>query len=225
MNKKKVLAMVTALALVAVVGIGATLAYFTDKADIQNVITMGHVDINLTENKVEKDADGEYVPVEETELTEEGLTFEDVVPGQTVPKNPTITVEEDSENCYVRATVTVESQDIDKDVLDLLTKKLTDQILSTAGSNWTYNDKDGYFYYGSELKAAEKAVLFETVTIPGEWDNAVADKSFSIKIAAEAVQSKYVDDVLVKDGEKVIGWNLTAEDIQEYEAKEEPKTE
>ncbi len=225
MNKKKVLAMVTALALVAVVGIGATLAYFTDKADIQNVITMGHVDINLTENKVEKDADGEYVPVGETELTEEGLTFEDVVPGQTVPKNPTITVEEDSENCYVRATVTVESQDIDKDVLDLLTKKLTDQILSTAGSNWTYNDKDGYFYYGSELKAAEKAVLFETVTIPGEWDNAVADKSFSIKIAAEAVQSKYVDDVLVKDGEKVIGWNLTAEDIQEYEAKEEPKTE
>ena len=206
-------------------GIGATLAYFTDKADIQNVITMGHVDINLTENKVEKDADGEYVPVGETELTEEGLTFEDVVPGQTVPKNPTITVEEDSENCYVRATVTVESQDIDKDVLDLLTKKLTDQILSTAGSNWTYNDKDGYFYYGSELKAAEKAVLFETVTIPGEWDNAVADKSFSIKIAAEAVQSKYVDDVLVKDGEKVIGWNLTAEDIQEYEAKEEPKTE
>ena len=193
MNKKKVLAMVTALALVAVVGIGATLAYFTDKADIQNVITMGHVDINLTENKVEKDADGEYVPVGETELTEEGLTFEDVVPGQTVPKNPTITVEEDSENCYVRATVTVESQDIDKDVLDLLTKKLTDQILSTAGSNWTYNDKDGYFYYGSELKAAEKAVLFETVTIPGEWDNAVADKSFSIKIAAEAVQSKYVD--------------------------------
>ena len=166
-----------------------------------------------------------YVPVGETELTEEGLTFEDVVPGQTVPKNPTITVEEDSENCYVRATVTVESQDIDKDVLDLLTKKLTDQILSTAGSNWTYNDKDGYFYYGSELKAAEKAVLFETVTIPGEWDNAVADKSFSIKIAAEAVQSKYVDDVLVKDGEKVIGWNLTAEDIQEYEAKEEPKTE
>ena len=225
MNKKKVLAMVTALALVAVVGIGATLAYFTDKADIQNVITMGHVDINLTENKVEKDADGEYVPVGETELTEEVLTFEDVVPGQTVPKNPTITVEEDSENCYVRATVTVESQDIDKDVLDLLTKKLTDQILSTAGSNWTYNDKDGYFYYGSELKAAEKAVLFETVTIPGEWDNAVADKSFSIKIAAEAVQSKYVDDVLVKDGEKVIGWNLTAEDIQEYEAKEEPKTE
>ena len=225
MNKKKVLAMVTALALVAVVGIGATLAYFTDKADIQNVITMGHVDINLTENKVEKDADGEYVPVGETELTEEGLTFEDVVPGQTVPKNPTITVEEDSENCYVRATVTVESQDIDKDVLDLLTKKLTDQILSTAGSNWTYNDKDGYFYYGSELKAAEKAVLFETVTIPGEWDNAVADKSFSIKIAAEAVQSKYVDDVLVKDGEKVIGWNLTAEDIQEDEAKEEPKTE
>ena len=225
MNKKKVLAMVTALALVAVVGIGATLAYFTDKADIQNVITMGHVDINLTENKVEKDADGEYVPVGETELTEEGLTFEDVVPGQTVPKNPTITVEEDSENCYVRATVTVESQDIDKDVLDLLTKKLTDQILSTAGSNWTYNDKDGYFYYGSELKAAEKAVLFETVTIPGEWDNAVADKSCSIKIAAEAVQSKYVDDVLVKDGEKVTGWNLTAEDIQDYEAKEEPKTE
>lgn len=221
MNKKKVLAMVTALCLVAVVGIGATLAYFTDNASVENVITMGHVDITLTENNVTKDEDGEYVPTgDTTDVTEEGLQFEDVVPGQTVPKNPTITVAEDSENCYVRATVVVESDDIAAEDLEKLETALTAQI-TADGSDWTAN-ADGYFYYGKELSAKETAVLFETVKIPGEWDNAVADKSFSIKITAEAVQSKYVDDVLTKDADgNVTGWNLTADDIQAYEAATE----
>ena len=49
MNKKRVTALAVSLSLVAVIGIGATLAYFTDQTDTQNVINMGHVDIDLVE--------------------------------------------------------------------------------------------------------------------------------------------------------------------------------
>ena len=48
MKNRKLLVAATSTALVAVVGIGATLAYFTDSDDATNVVTMGHVDINLT---------------------------------------------------------------------------------------------------------------------------------------------------------------------------------
>ena len=41
MKNKKVLMAAASTALVAVVGIGATLAYFTDQADTENVVTMG----------------------------------------------------------------------------------------------------------------------------------------------------------------------------------------
>ncbi len=47
MKKKKILTMVAAVALVAVIGVGATLAYFTDKDSKTNVVTMGKVDIDL----------------------------------------------------------------------------------------------------------------------------------------------------------------------------------
>lgn len=221
MNKRKLLTLVLALTLVGAVGIGATLAYFTDKAEVANVITLGHVDITLTENQVDNTT-GEYVQT--ADITEEGLTFDDVLPGQTVPKNPTITVADDSENCYVRATVTVESEDgISAEYLALLEDALKADI-TKEGSNWTY--ADGYYYYAAELTAEDAVVLFEEVTIPGEWDNAVADKSFSIKINAEAIQSVYVDDVVVKDADgNVTSWDLGVDEegnpiveIQKYEA-------
>ena len=49
MKNKKLLTAATSVALVAVVGVGATLAYFTDSEEQTNVVNMGHVDIDLTE--------------------------------------------------------------------------------------------------------------------------------------------------------------------------------
>ena len=40
MNKKKLLTMVLALVLIGAVGVGATLAYFTDNDSATNVVTM-----------------------------------------------------------------------------------------------------------------------------------------------------------------------------------------
>ena len=60
MNKKRVTALAVSLSLVAVIGIGATLAYFTDQTDTQNVINMGHVDIDLVEHEITQDEDGNW---------------------------------------------------------------------------------------------------------------------------------------------------------------------
>ena len=49
MNKKKLIPLLSAVALVGVIGVGSTLAYFTDNDAANNVVTMGHVNIELDE--------------------------------------------------------------------------------------------------------------------------------------------------------------------------------
>jgi predicted ribosomally synthesized peptide with SipW-like signal peptide len=219
MKKRRIATMVAAVAVVAAIGVGATLAYFTDKEDLSNVVTMKHVDIELSENEVKYDPEtGEYVQDDSKEaITAGGLTFEDVLPGQTVPKNPTVTVEEGSADCYVRvkvAVVTAADSKITAAQVEALTASLKDQIL--MNTKWSYNEADGYFYYADEMTAGGEAVIFQTVTIPASWDNATAEETFQITVDAEAIQSKYVDEVVTKTGEAVTGWSLTAEDIQSY---------
>lgn len=49
MNKRKILALAMALSMVAILAVGATLAYFTDTDSADNVFTVGNVDITLHE--------------------------------------------------------------------------------------------------------------------------------------------------------------------------------
>lgn len=54
--KKKIVALCLCIALVAIALVGASLAYFTDKDDAENVFTTGKVDITLNENFDEDNA-------------------------------------------------------------------------------------------------------------------------------------------------------------------------
>lgn len=91
--KKKIFALVLCVALLAVAIVGGTLAYFTDTGAAQNTFTMGKVDIELTEPN--------YEGVNGTLH---------VYPGQTYDKDPTITVKNDSEDCWLVATVTISNK-------------------------------------------------------------------------------------------------------------------
>jgi len=204
MNKKKLLTMILALVLIGAVGVGATLAYFTDKAETTNVVTMGHVDIELTENNQEPG---------------EGMTFTDVVPNQELAKDPTITVAEGSLDCYVRATITVEG-------LDGLTAEdgttYADKILADAlnidTTKW-FAATDGYYYYNTEMSAGDDVKLFTTVTIPEMWGNEVAGKEFKIKVTAEAIQAGSFEPT--KENDMITAWTYkdgTAITAETYEA-------
>ena len=79
-TRSKVLSLVLAGTLVVSAGMFGTLAYLTDKTDkVVNTFTTSGIDIELTE------------------------TTEDykMVPGFTIEKDPTVTVEADSEACYL----------------------------------------------------------------------------------------------------------------------------
>ena len=50
MNKRKIILLASALLMVAILGVGGTLAYFTAEDGADNVFTMGYVDIELEED-------------------------------------------------------------------------------------------------------------------------------------------------------------------------------
>lgn len=82
--KRKILVTLSACLLICTMVVGGTLAYFTDVTEEkENVFTVGGVDINLDEPGWDEDADHNIAP---------GVDFE---------KKPTITVADDSDDCWV----------------------------------------------------------------------------------------------------------------------------
>lgn len=79
--KKKIFIPIIALALVCCCVIGGTIAWLTDKTDaVTNTFTVGNISIELTEST--------------------GTAYK-IVPGCDIAKDPKVTVEADSENCYL----------------------------------------------------------------------------------------------------------------------------
>lgn len=199
MNKKKVITMITTIALVAVVGVGATLAYFTDSEDVSNVVTMGHVDITLYETDSSGDA---------ATITEEGLTFDNVMPGDVLAKDPSVKVNTGSSDAYIRVKMEVvpaEEATITEDDLNELAEAIRADV--EDGGIWYYDAESEYFYYKDIMTAdSNPAVLFDTVTIPTTWGNNTADQSFTIEVKAEAIQADNFNPVVDEQTGLVTSW-------------------
>lgn len=95
MRKKSLLTMVLALALVGAVGIGATLAYLSDTTtELKNTFTVGS---GITIEQDESDESTE----DPTDRTTEGNDYINIQPGDVLVKDPTVTVNANSSDCYV----------------------------------------------------------------------------------------------------------------------------
>ena len=84
-NARRILLLVGLMSLVAVISIGGTIAWLTDKTDpVTNTFTASDVHITLSESNTVNNA----------------KSFK-MVPGATINKDPKITVDSDSEDCWV----------------------------------------------------------------------------------------------------------------------------
>lgn len=115
MKKRNLLISLLSLALVAVIGVGATLAYLTDSTQtVSNRFTFDDIEITLKEDasvpagqfyQIKKTED-ETFGTTEIKGAEKGIDYDEVLPGATVEKNPYITVSESNAHAYVYAYVT-----------------------------------------------------------------------------------------------------------------------
>ena len=100
MTKKRFVAILLCMTLVALAAIGATFAYLTSTDSVTNTFTVGNVKITLDEAKVTTDG----TPVEGADRVKANEYH--LLPGHTYTKDPTVTVEEGSDLSYVRMKVT-----------------------------------------------------------------------------------------------------------------------
>lgn len=147
-KKGKALLLCTgAVALVAGSVLG-TIAFLTDTEEAINTFTIGNVSISIAESKV--DENGVPVGEETTDANEYRL-----VPGVTYTKDPTVTVDAESEESYVRMILNIYNKTDVQAIIDDKTHGLNgyeDLFGGLDTENWIYAgpfDEENDVYLGT----------------------------------------------------------------------------
>lgn len=200
MTKKRFVAILLCVTLVALAAIGATFAYLTDTKTVDNTFTMGNVAIKLDETDI-KNPTGARVT----------SNAYNVYPGAVVTKDP-IVHNTGKNAAYIRATVNVSNwmnlvgayypdfkytfgQEGYKAALNLLVGELGEGwsvVGVEAGDTFTIGQFDAKFilkYEGALAAKADTTAMFQTVTIPTGIDNVNTDSFKEVKVVAQAIQA------------------------------------
>ena len=209
MKKKSIALTLTAVMLALAVGIGGTIAYFTDKTEnVQNTFTTGKVEITLDEAKVTKNGDTWTAGNERVKENK----YETVYPGAELPKDPTIHVNADSQEAYVAMKVVVTKANEWKTALEAKNIQLAQVVKGHDESKWArvgdpifdnVNDTVTYFYmYKTTVKDGDNCMLFNQVIIPAAFDNGELAKidGFTMTATGYAIQAQGVDEQTAKAG-------------------------
>ena len=147
--KKKTLALVLALTLLVAGVVVGTLAWLTDQtAEVKNTFTVGDINIGLTETTADYK----------------------MIPGNTIAKDPTVTVKANSEACWLFVKVTGSTN-------------LKDFITYAIAEGWTaLSGVDGVYY--REVPASTADQTFSVLA-----DDAVTVKSNVTKTMLETAKT------------------------------------
>lgn len=203
---KKTISIVALVVLVAAVSVLGTLAYLTSEDIVENTFTVGKVAITLDE------ADVDEMGVEQLGANRVQENEYKLLPGHTYVKDPTIHVDASSEDCFIRATVTITNGEAWAGIVaKYADNKIENIVKGTDDKLWWVSGatlgEDGNltitFVYKNESKEESlkrvwengedknDLVLFTTIEIPAGLTNeelaAVADTEITVK--AEAIQA------------------------------------
>lgn len=192
------------LCLIAIVGAGATLAFTTQRAEAENVLTFKNVKMRILETELvggdevpvkdgssvraDKGEISRIVRVENVGTADMYVRVRPVMVAKTAEGNETVGPEVDAHVAY---TLNV----------------------GTAADKWTYNPDDGWYYYNSPVTAegGTTAELMTALEFNGDYYTLTGKGgSFEMTIDAQAVQS---DNNVSPDGKatNATGWPSTDE--------------
>lgn len=220
-TKSKALLLTLCAVLLVAASVLGTMAYLTDSDKVENTFTVGKVDISLDEAEV--NADGKAIDKDGKEVTDLAAAKRvtknsyKLMPGHSYVKDPTIHVDASSEDCFIRAKVTLTNAAAWTTIVTKYAEgKIENIIKGTDDDLWWVSDPvlnaDGSmtitFVYKNETKdeslkrvwqstdtkdgkALTDLVLFDTIAIPGDLTNAELANvtGTEITVVAEAIQA------------------------------------
>ena len=201
MKKKNIMTAALSLSLVGVIAVGGTLAYFTDQAETKvNAFTTGKVDIVLHDESPEV-----LGMVSGTEKPEGGIEYDNIVPGDELSKDVSVSVIHDSAPTRLAVLVTVENtKGTAKPAGEELLNRVDNAILREGkfpisatyyATNFEDNKTGTLYIMDGIVDTSDKDQiidLFKSIQIPSEWGNDYADTSFNINVSAYAAQADHM---------------------------------
>ena len=189
MKARKILVSLAALALVAAISIGGTLAYLTQQKTVTNTFTVGNVTITMDETDVD---DSTKDAARDTENSYK------LLPGKTYTKDPIIHVDTNSESCYLFVTIKNEIaaiEDANNSVEKQMEAKGWAKVTGVTGV------ENLYVYIGTEKNASDPKVVaagadvtvFDQIVIKGEGvtnESLAAYTGKTIVVKAYAIQAE-----------------------------------
>lgn len=202
MKNKKLRTMLVSLALVAVVGVGATLAYLTaETGKLTNKFTFSNgIDMTLDEDEVNSDT--HEIVTEDTIIAGEngeGNTYNNILPGEVLPKDPTVQIVPKSPDCYV--FVGVKNPNADELTLNIDTAHWLEIEKVNDVTYYVYAENGQPVVVPESTRGQRLFPVFTTVTVGTDVETEGVNLE-DIVVKASAVQSKVagVDDyAAVKD--------------------------
>ena len=176
-KNKKLVTVVSAMfcAVVLVAGsIAGTIAYLTSTAQVTNTFTVGNIKITMDETKVDLYGDA-VTPAARTDSNEYKL-----IPGHEYKKDPVITVEANSEKCYLFVKVENGISAIEDN-----SNKIAKQI--TTDNGWTQLEEGVYYKVVNTSASDQEFTVFSTFKLAGTA-NVDSYKDATIDITAYAIQ-------------------------------------
>jgi len=220
MKLNRTLSLCLTLVICAGLAIGGTLAYYTDQEKVTNTFNLSEgVDITLTEAEVVKPDDGDDWTTTD-KRTEEGNVYQGIYPGAVLPKDPTITLAENSDDAYVRVKVTVEdafdwhavytdSYNPEGFFMQLINNTLgegwevTDCNVLMSGADRDTSDLEYTLTYTERLSAGESTTpVFSEIVFSPKFDAELIKtffgdgKSFNVDVIGEAIQAATFDSAM-----------------------------
>ena len=203
MKKNKIVILSVCAVILVVATVLGTFAYLTSQDSVENKFTVGDVNITLDEAAVNPNG----TVIEGADRVKENNYH--LLPGQTYVKDPTMTVEANSEDSYVRMLVTINCANEFDAIYAPNKADLTTIFNGYDATSWVYetetrdtaNNTITYEFRYKEIVAKSETdtkleALFESITVPGTFDNedmaSIAD--LKITVVGHAIQKAGFDD-------------------------------
>lgn len=237
MNKKKMATVLGSVTLIGAIGIGGTLAYLSQETkEVSNTFTLGkEINIALKESSVgtEVDAEGKagaykalvnevygYDLDGENSWTVDKNKYEGVVLGETVYKDPTVLVDENSSDAYIYVAVKNASPSEENDG--------TQFQVNIDSSKWKLVGKSGndtfIYAYKEVAKANDNLTVFTNAKVRKSDAENLSFNNLDVK--AYAIQARGIkqDTATVEALKMANGTAVTPENTENSETPANTET-
>lgn len=181
MNKKsKILTASLCAVLLCAASVLGTLAYLTDQDEVKNTFTAGQVGITLDETKV--NPDGTPIPDENPVKSNEYT----LVPGQSYTKDPTVTIDPDSQESWLFVKVLNGIKEFEASGATTIASQM-------AANGWTLvsGETDVYVYKDKVNGATAPVPVFDSFTMAEDADitSTSVTPQTTVTVTAYAIQA------------------------------------